>query len=63
MAADRKVGRSFILDHWAKYEKLMRDSLKLRNFTGTTARKSDGVFVALQAASPSVTVLVISSPN
>ena len=63
MASDRREGQSFILDHWGKYEKLMRDSLTLKDFSGMTEKQAGGLSVAFKAANPSVTVLVMDFKN
>ena len=49
MASDRREGQSFILDHWGKYEKLMRDSLTLKDFSGMTEKQAGGLSVAFKA--------------
>jgi len=59
MAADKKAGAQFVSGHWEKYEQLMRDSLKLSDFNGTVDKKTDGAEMSFEAASPSVTVLVL----
>jgi len=63
MAADRKDGAAFIVQHWPKYEQLMRDSLRLTDFKGTFAQDLDAVKASFGAASPSVTVLVMKTED
>jgi hypothetical protein len=59
MAADPEKGRALVVQNWAKYEQLMRDSLTLKPFAGTVTPSADGTAVAFTAASPSVTVIVL----
>ena len=59
MAADRKTGAALIQQNWAKYEQLMRDALTLKKFSGTAEANPGRVTVTFQAATPSVTVLVM----
>ncbi len=58
MAADRVQGKAFVSNHWKKYEQLMRNALKLSDFNGTVKKKTGGVEISFEAASPSVTVIV-----
>lgn len=59
MAANRKEGAQFVSERWEKYEQLMRNSLKLADFKGTVEKKTGGAEISFEAASPSVTVLVL----
>jgi hypothetical protein len=60
MAADKKTGAQFVSKDWDKYEKLMRNALKLSGFNGTVTKKSGGIEVLFEAANPSVTVIVMN---
>lgn len=59
MAADKKAGTQFVSKDWKKYEQLMRSALKLSDFKGTVEKKTGGAELSFEAASPSVTVLVM----
>ena len=59
MAENRQAGQEFIKTNWNKYEQLMRDALKLRNFSGTSEKSADGITITFKAENPSVTVLVM----
>jgi hypothetical protein len=59
MAADKKAGAQFVSKDWKKYEQLMRSALKLSDFKGTVEKKTGGAELSFEAASPSVTVLVM----
>jgi len=59
MAADKKAGAQFVSGQWEKYETLMRNALKLSDFKGTVEKKTGGAELSFEAASPSVTVLVM----
>jgi hypothetical protein len=60
MSSDRAQGRRFVADDWARYEQLMRESLQLTEFKGTVENKNSGTEISFEAASPSVTVIVLT---
>jgi hypothetical protein len=60
MSADKKTGAQFVSKDWDKYEKLMRNALKLSDFNGTVKKKTGGVEISFEAANPSVTVIVMN---
>ncbi len=58
MAADPAQGKEFVSRHWKKYSALMTDSLMLKPFEGPVETGPGGTTVQMDAANPSVTVVV-----
>ncbi len=60
MAADPELGKAFVSSHWKKYEQLMRASLMLKPFDGSVENDSGSTIIQMDAANPSVTVIVMN---